>query len=336
MNEFISKFTEWYRNVYKGEKPEAFKHALRKAITLELPLRNNSYELQVREFDFSDNINILINDENLWTSISKENRKLIVGSKRPLWHSGWRKFTKNEDINDIIDTFFHFSSQYYVRSKQIDLIGACNLVYGIYGDFRGSRFSSIKVTSERPMDERMKFLAFDIETNFDIDIKNDLILYWFEKINSLDPYINRIIFNFNKSLALNAANFDEETITALDKTLNVVEQYWKQRVGNQENLREALLVQLEFTTDQIDISNKLYELRCFFGGHPGNSKWWDFSEIYSEELGLYIEHVQMVIEKIILHENENRIIEKNTLDISGWFYKNMNWIWDIVWFNKVP
>lgn len=333
MNEFVSKFTSWYRDDFKGEKPEAFKSALKKAIEIELPSRDNRSVIQIRDIEVACNIKMRIDDNRFWASNKDE--MLFVGTVRPYWATGWNKLSKHEDINSIIAGFFHFAGQYIARSSQINLIGALNLSYGVSADFRGQRF--MEIPSENLDHDFENFRFYEIGSKPKISSnKHRFMSQIYKDINSLDPYINRMIFNFNKSLLLFSHNLDEELITSLDKTINVAEHYWKERVINTANIREVMINDLVFDEAVANRIKKLYELRCYFGAHPSYSKWWDFSEIYELDFPQLIDDVGNIVLSIVRHESRNRKIETINTSWSNWFQENQMVIWETAWFQRIP
>jgi len=333
INEFIGKFTDWYMTSYSNTNREAFKAALRKAILTELPSRNNLLWVQIRDIEIDDKYRIAFDLDEFWVGNSSDG--LFCGCLRPNWARGWSHFTKHAQINDIISNYFHFCSQYIVRSRQINLIGAVNIVYGIDADFRHTRLSEIPVEIGKRNILKEKEIYGVSSSNIKSRRHRELVS-WFGKINSLDPLINRLIFNLNRSIKLRETYLIEEIITALDKTINVAEQYWKERVNNCADIRATMMSEINFDEfDKMKIMH-LYDLRCYFGAHPSHSKWWDISEIYENDLEYLYETVCDVVKHIVVHENSNRVVINNPDDWSTWFNEYCLLLWKSVWFETVP
>src|SRR5699024_12559277 len=70
--------------------------------------------------------------------------------------------------------------------------------------------------------------------------------------------------------------------------------------------------------------DRLYLLRCRFTAHPSKSKWWDFNEIYEDE----IETIKYSIRKLLItylkYENNNKEIKKNTLLCTSCFKEQLD------------
>ncbi len=162
--------------------------------------------------------------------------------------------------------------------------------------------------------------------------------YWISTINSFDPIINRIIYNFNKAISLRDNLFWEEAIVSCDKTVNVIEQFY-QRIQPTDNQ----LVRKEMTMFFLDekafsVLERLYELRCYFGAHPSSSKWWDFAEIYEEELTLIFDVIRTLIMCVFRHECRNRIQKYNYKELrpSDWLRLNLEELFQTCWFSDLP
>ncbi|PNQ84218.1 hypothetical protein [Paenibacillus polymyxa] len=64
------------------------------------------------------------------------------------------------------------------------------------------------------------------------------------------------------------------------------------------------------------------------------SKEWDFSEIFERDIESFFEVVKRLIYKTVLHENNNRVVEKIPPSWSEWFEKHVMMLWETVWFEK--
>lgn len=59
--------------------------------------------------------------------------------------------------------------------------------------------------------------------------RSQLFSYYIDLINSFDPFVNRMLYYYIRSLSLLADGYDEEAITAADNTVDVIFQAIKQR-----------------------------------------------------------------------------------------------------------
>ena len=136
MNDFKSKFMQWFINNCDPKESQAFKAALNKAIYHDLKLKDKTDYFQVRDLVFSKDLKFNFNIDKCW--VKNFNNSIIIGTVTPGWHRGWMNLSKHKHINNHISLFFHFARQYLVRSQHVNFIGAVNLAYSVSGDFFGN------------------------------------------------------------------------------------------------------------------------------------------------------------------------------------------------------
>jgi hypothetical protein len=81
---------------------------------------------------------------------------------------------------------------------------------------------------------------------------------------------------------------------------------------------------------------RLYILRCRFAAHPSKSKWWDFYEIYEDDIEQLKLSVRKLLIKYLKYENKNRLIDAHPTLWSQWFIENCDIVYDAVWFHEIP
>lgn len=151
-------------------------------------------------------------------------------------------------------------------------------------DFRGTKLNSIY--GERASQEIDFFKSRITENVSDLSMKT---FGYLKLINSLDPYVNKIIFYYIRFLELDSSMFTEESITAADNMVDTIFQSIKIRKGlptkERKEMCNYVYKEIELY-DQDDINNleRLYLLRCGFTAHPAKSKWWDFYEMYEDDI----------------------------------------------------
>lgn len=332
---FKSKFCEYYRLYDNSESliPK-LKDVLDLAVKCELPKRDNHYIFQVRDFTNSQNINININNDLIKCYYDKNSESLMTACIGPCWSSGWRKIFLNDFIEDIISGFFHFAEQYVYRSRQINLIGAIALTYSIACDFKGGFYSS---TFYNPLDKWDDFLN---EISQNITNRTKLLNHYLSIINALDPFVNKVIYYYCRMLSLKRLMFDEEALTNADNMVDTIYQAIKinLKLPTMRRLEMGSIVSKELCLSNTTIQNldNLYQLRCGFCAHPAQSKWWDFSEIYEENIDIIYDEVKTILIKFCMYERSHCHIEPNPVKWSEWFYKYCDVLFDAVWFNKLP
>jgi hypothetical protein len=330
----LCKYYNSFENTRK--KVNKFKSAIDNIANNILPSRDNEVSFQVRDFTNTSSLNINFIDKNIMCYYSSSDDRIITGVICPNWSKGWGKISKDEFVCQQIGLIFHFISQYINRSYQVNLIGAIGLVTGKPTDFRGSILNY--TYGERSLREIEIFKSRITDNNTDLSMK---IIGYMKLINSLDPYVNRIIFYYIRLLELDSSHFTEESLTSADNMVDTIFQSIKLLKGLPTKERKEMCnyVYKEIKLyDQADINNleRLYLLRCGFTAHPAKSKWWDFYEVYEDD----IEEIKLSVRKILIlylkYENINRKIELHPTSWSNWFREYCDIIYDAVWFHNIP
>lgn len=332
---FINNFSN-YVSSFELTKDEvrSLKLALNEVKNFELPSRDENKLFQIRNFLNSDNLEINLISKNLWCKQDRANG-LLVGTLFPDWQTGWKKFCKDEFISEQIGNFFFLVTQYICRSYQINLIAAISFTYNRNCDFRGDRLWQYSL----PNCEK-KFMDFNNSISIKLNSRIRILQHYLELINSLEPYVNKAIFYYIKSIDLYNKGFLEETITNLDNVIDTISQYIKKILSVPTMPRKDMI---QLVAKEIQLSHQvqyslenLYLLRCRFSSHPAQSKWWDFGEIYDGDIETLIECVKYVLLKMLQYEANNRKVSNNPDKWSNWFADNANMLFEAVWFHRLP
>jgi hypothetical protein len=143
-----------------------------------------------------------------------------------------------------------------------------------------------------------------------------------------------MVYQYLRALKLEENDHYEESVTALDGVVAVALQFAREALG-WTSRRDETLERLVGRGDA-KLLARLYELRCAFGAHPSCGKWWDFSEIYDEELDEFPEVITRLIRSAAMLERRNRSVESNPGSWADWFEENCHTLWRSAWFDHVP
>jgi hypothetical protein len=340
---FVSEFCRWAgENGLPENRRARLASGLRRAIVVVLPERDGNAEVIIRPLDNSYSLSSSYESEEIWLYHATHN-KLVSGVVAPAWRSGWRRISRDEDVADTISDFFHFAAQYVARSRVVNLIGAIALTHGRACEFRyaGLQFFGIGPNTPFPTVQAARLTALQTE---DYAIgnaprqnsrKQAEFEKWVRAINGLDPYIHRAIYQYWKATALIESHFWEEAITALDGVTSIAAQFAQQRLGAGSNARSSMGSLLGLSIKDREDLNHLYNLRCDFGAHPSRSKWWDFSEIYDQELDFLMGASKRLVWRLCKAEMKNRVVEPSPKVWSNWFSENALMILESVWFSHI-
>lgn len=334
--EFESKFINDFSKFENIKiKIPILKKALYEAAMNELPRRDHRMLFQIRDFTNSTEMKINHNSQFLACRYSDEKNCLLVGTLAPNWRFGWKNISKDPFVSEQISNFFYFTNQYICRGYQINLIGAIALTYGKYCDFRGATIHEFQLP--RCNSEYTDFITNipRVKTK-----KNCIIERYLKIINSFDPYVNKMLYYYFRMISLFNHGYDEEVLINADNVIDTIcqaiKKYKEIPTMSRKNMLPILQEELKIskrTTIQLE---NLYLLRCGFSAHPAHSKWWDFSELYGEEIDGIMDEIKVVIIKFLMFESNHRKVEKSPVRWSEWFLNNCETVYDAVWFNKLP
>lgn len=339
LNDFISKFVQF--EIERGlpkKSVEKLPKLLRIIIEEEMPKRDKFSHVYVRDLSNSTNLPCTVVTDEVWCLPVKD-KYLMAGVVFPYWRHGFKSICKDENLKDTISWFFHFASQYIARSRVVDVIGAIALAYNQACDFRGEtcRLYSINEFKAFTIDSIRKECGVDKLNQDKCNNRGKRFINYFNLFNSLDPFINRMVFNYTRAINLFKNGFEEEAITALDNTVNVAEQYVRERLQRSDKDQRALTCFiLGMTRSEVNSLKQLYNLRCCFGAHPSFTKWWDFFEIYEDHFEEFFKVVKKIVINTCRMEQVNRVVDKKPKSWSQWLNSNLLMLWEAVSFQKIP
>jgi hypothetical protein len=195
-------------------------------------------------------------------------------------------------------------------------------VYGIAIDFRAADLHR-RASSARGQGKHVEAVKrrFRLTLAPDTTRKSRRLIEaesWFDALNPLDPLIHRSVFQLWRSVALANDGYMEEAVTALDGLVAVATEavgLWC-RLATPSRSDVAACLQLD-ADDSARIKH-LYDLRCFFGAHPASAKWWDFGEVYEDELEELSELGRRLLWRLTLLERASRRIPPDPWPWSEW------------------
>lgn len=332
-NKFKSQFVEWAKNDYQLpiKKIEALKRIIDTQFWKELESRDIHKKIILRPLSNSQNLEISYSSDVKMVYQNEEN-ELVIGTIIPTWKHGWRFV--DDDVRDLLQFFLHFAEQYVARSRALNATGGIALTYGKACDFRYKGFYSTLI-------ERFDFNDLNDpqynkkETKESFDLKSEFN-HWQSTLNCLDPLIHRIIYQFWKGSKLYDQGDFEDSVTSFASSIAVISEYCQNRLNQKSGSRLEKIEVLDIKTDSIDYLRDLEKLRNRFSAHPSHTKWWDFAELFGDQLRLIINVIKDIIEKLCEHESKNRVIENDPQKWSSWLRNNSMVVFDSVWFHKLP
>lgn len=329
--EFKNKFINDLINQNSNFNIQELKNSLNR-----IPLILNDVEqnriIMIRDLSCDETIGFNYISEDISCKYDFYENELIVGLTSPDWFKGWKNVSSNKYVSELISDYMHFLSQYVHRSYIINVIGALALVYGISSSFMGQ---SMFRYGHYNVDENYKKFTDSIDRkNNNLNTNYRMFVYIMSKINALDPYINRAIFYYSKSLELISSLFEEEAIICLDNCIDIIIQSIKIRESlptkKRKDMHRYIKSILNINEINIRYQDLIYDLRCEYGAHPAKSFCWDFNEIHMDYYEDIILNVRLVLIKFIEYESKYRLVTKNPTSWYEWFMDNCDLIYEFI------
>lgn len=329
--EFKNKFIN---NVIKRNSDinmQELKNSLNK-IPLILKDMEGNRLIMIRDLSCDETIGFNYISEDISCKYDFYENELIVGLISPDWSKGWRNISSNKYISELISDYMYFSNQYVYRSYIINIIGALSLVYGISSSFMGQ--SMFRYGHYNIDEDYKKFTDGINRKHNNLNTNYKMFVYIMSKINALDPYVNRAIFYYAKSLRLVRNLFEEEAIISLDNCIDIIIQCVKHReklpTKRRKEMHKILKNILKLNDTTVAHMDYIYELRCDFGAHPAKSLWWDFNQIHMENYEDTLYNMRLILIKFLEYENKKRLIMNNPTSWYDWFMNNCDLIYDYI------
>lgn len=301
----------------------------------ELPERNFLATYNARSLTDCDLLRLSL-DETRAMVFRKED-KLWVMSSAPDWSKGLRRSFPDNSLYDYISWFFHFAQQYVSRASFVDVMSAIAIVYDIPTHFFSDESRTFYTRAGLMSLEDIKAQIGGSEKLEMSSQKQKLFQKLSIDINCLDPYINRAFYNYVRALELRQYGFHQEAVLAFDNSVDVVCQYFTARDKPlTAYTRDQLSGLLSLNKGERASIESIYKIRCYFGAHPAQSKWWDFDEILDiESLDWLQENIRSFLLKFLFFEKNNRVISKEPDNWFKWFCDNWEMLWDSIWYEKL-
>jgi len=270
------------RNELIGRDGELFEE---RRMIVDGGFKNKIYNLGV------SGISAYVDQDSLW-----------VVSYSPNWRSGWKGIA-NELVSDLMDSFFHFLTQYIHRCNVTPMLIVIGNKLERECEWVGSRSIKSAIVGR---DVSLK------ETGKPIDVA------MVKQICCHYPPIHNACYHYLKAVKCFDLGLSEEFIVNAASIGSI----YVQNCGNKIDKTE------------VDVIKKLKQLRGRFAAHPSGTKWWDFGEVFENEILQYRDCIQNWVMGIGYHLRQRHIgftdygpdmVMENTEE----FYNSF-------WFNEIP
>lgn len=155
--------------------------------------------------------------------------------------------------------------------------------------------------------------------------------------NTLDPFLHQAVFHFLRGQNLRSEEFGLEAVVAFDCVVQTIGAFIQTRLGLVATPpRSEICVRLGLNVEFAELVEYMYFLRNNFGAHAGGWRWWDQTELLSDET---IDEISAFTAQVLLAaavmEPGVRAVDPSPAEWGGWLFKNFEMLWDAVWFDKL-
>jgi hypothetical protein len=249
-------------------------------------------------------------DEN--RMIYNEGDTLWVASAVPPWRRGWSKHIKNEEIRELISTYFHFLTQFWHRCNVTPILVYIAYKYNELAEWVGSS----KSMSQEISDER-----------FESNKKGKRITAFLRQVNCLHPVVHNACYHYLRMRQLLDHEFIEDAFVNMDCIASLARRRNLELGGSKTDL-----ARLNIGAGQVQMVDSLHRLRNEFAAHPSMTKWWDFSELFSDDLEKFTDLSLTLILQIAKSYSTEKYVEQTFSGIT----RAPSEFHDCFWFNRIP
>jgi hypothetical protein len=336
-NGFVSSFSRWAET---SGYPSRVRRRLPRLLR-ELPGRLSTHDERQTLF-----VRTLPNTESLRLRVETPVAGVYTsGDMIAFWAIGpdWRlrHLSPDVDTSDVVEDFLFFASQHALRSRILSSTTAVALAFDQLYDFRHADLQTVAFGGDG-MFQSVSEAQAHVHSGLPPDGKcgtgrrSRVVRSWMARLNTIDPFIQRAVFQYWRARSLWQADFGEDAINALDGLSSVASEALNSWVGSGQLTRQQLGALLQLNQSDTSALVGLYELRCAFGAHPAASKWWDFNELYESQVELHFDTAVRLLGALSDVEIEHRSVDPGPERWSQWFEDNASMLLDAVWFARLP
>jgi hypothetical protein len=237
---------------------------------------------------------------------------LWLASAVPAWRQGWSKHIKNEETRGLISDYFHFLTQFWHRCNATPI-----LVYIAYKHDELAEWVGSSQAHAQPIsDERFK------------NTKNEKrITAFLRQVNCHHPVVHNACYHYLRMRQLLNYDFIEDAFVNMDSIASLARRRNLELGGSKTDL-----ARLNISATQLEMTHFLHRLRSEFAAHPSMTKWWDFSEMFSDELEKFTPFALTLIIQIAKSYITEKCVEQTYSGITT----APSEFHDCFWFNRLP
>lgn len=325
---FKNKFLE--DESKKGYDKNKLKPALNKFMD---SLRNieacRVVERNIAHSEMCTNINIRMN--NYSSYYNKKDKCLKVLVSLPLFDAIYKKTSKHEAIQDRIQLLGMLIQKYVVNAFTLNVITAVSIMTGDYYTFYNSSIAQHNFKNKQDADD---YISNIISNSYSNSINQSTDIPYIDKINCLDPYVNRVVYyylafkyNQNADLDFNRCclNFDN----FIDSIIKTIKRNNKIGISDRDSLNEEMFKILNISDIDVQKSIKqAYIIRCEYTAHSAVTSWWNGGDMFEEYSDKWEKYITQLLKSFLDYINTSSNYNRSIESWHDWIESNLLEIYD--------
>lgn len=272
--------------------------------------------------------------------------RLVVATACPGWGRGWSSLLPDEHAYDVLTWLLHYAAQYVHRSLVLKVIlpiaeeagvvshpfGLRSINYAAYGpETVQPAWRLLAKAMELAAAWYPKETASDSEARCRVDLAGPWLNY-----NTVDPYVHQAAFHWLRGVQLDCGGFAAEAVGAFDRVFEVTHSFLVSTGVLQKQASRSQCAQaLRLPPDVQEIAERTHFLRNHFAAHAGGWRWWDFDEMFADDLPDAKRAALDALHSLGRIEPAHRSIEPSPSSWSTWFWEHFEVLWKAVWYEAL-
>ena len=216
-NQFVSSFSTW---ASKTGYPLRVRRRLPRLLR-QLPelLRDSDCRQVLVARTLDNDCGLHIRAEAPTHGVYSSSDKIVFYATGPSWDLCY--LSKDEETRELVGSFLFCAGQYALRSRILRATSAVALSFGVLCDFRRASLSRVTFGPDSFVaslgDARKELETFlPVGRASGRPSKARSLKAWMARLNMMDPFVHRAVFQYWRALSLWKSDFGEDAITALD------------------------------------------------------------------------------------------------------------------------
>ena len=328
-------FTDFKNIFFQTESNKGFnKNKLKPALTKFLDSLDNTVEYKIIERNIAHSemcTNINVKMTNYFCYYNKNDKCLKVSVSLPNFCAIGKKVSKDESIQDVFWTLGALVERYIVRAFVLNVITSVSIMTGDYYSFYNSSGAINRLKDKSAADNYISNLKLCCYNNN--GLSNNTVPPYINKVNCLDPYVNRVIYYYLEFKYIQTQDHDfNRYCLCFDNFIDSIDQTIKRNnkisSSNRDELNKEMFKLLNISADIQKSIKQAYIIRCRYTAHPATTSWWDSADMFEEYSDRWMNDITPILKSFLDYMNAYSFYDKSINSWRDWFESNLFEIYD--------